>query len=415
VWEGDAQTGLFTFVSPAAERILGYPTDSWLIEPTFWIDRLHPDDREWVVDYCASATAALRPHECEYRMLAADGRSVWLRETVTVTAENQRPKLLRGMLIDITERKQVDEALRERELQYRSVFESSLDGMFINNLSGQLVDFNPAAAHMHGYTVDEFRQIQPPQFIHPDSHHLFAAYMETVKACREYRCRAVDVRKDGSTFYAEVVGTPFTLRGQPHAFAIVRDISAQVEAERLLEQRVMERTRELSTLLDVSRNVASTLEIEPLLGLILDALKVFVDYTGARIYTLEGQTLRVRAARGHNRADRPIGAEFALSGRVAEEVLLHRRVLVIPDLDARADPWAVAFRAEGPANIEAILTRIRSWMGVPLIARGRVIGNLSLEHDQPGFYNAHQPESFWRWRSGGRGVGECAPVHRSAR
>ena len=293
---------------------------------------------------------------------------------------------------DITEQVKVETTLNERELQYRSVFESSLDGLAINTLDGQLVEFNPAMAHMHGYTVDEFRQIQPMQFIHPDSQLLFVDYMATVKTGREYRCRALDVRKDGSTFHVEVVGTPFTLRGEPHAFAIVRDISAQVEAEQLLEQRVAERTRELSTLLDVSRNVASTLEIEPLLGLILDALKVFVNYTSARINTLEGSSLRVRAARGANRLDRAIGAEFSLSGSVAEEVLIHRRVLVIPDLNSPTDPWARTFREEGPVNIDAILVNIRSWMGVPLIARGRVIGNLSLEHDQAGFYDAHHAE-----------------------
>ena len=47
---------------------------------------------------------------------------------------------------------------------------------------------------------------------------------------------------------------------------------------------------------------------------------------------------------------------------------------------------------EGAANIAAILTHARSWMGVPLVARGRVIGNLSLEHEQPGFYDAHHAE-----------------------
>ena len=168
VWEGDVQTGLFTFVSPAAERILGYPIESWLTEPTFWIDRLHPADREWVVDYCASATAALRPHECEYRMLAANGRSVWLRETVSVTAENNQPKLLRGMMIDITERKQVEEALREREEQYRSIFEASLDGLFINSLDGYVVDVNPAGARMHGYTVEECRGLRSELLVPPD-------------------------------------------------------------------------------------------------------------------------------------------------------------------------------------------------------------------------------------------------------
>ncbi len=515
VWEGDARTGLFTFVSPAAERILGYPVDHWLTQSTFWADHLHPDDRSWVVNYCAAETAALRPHECEYRMLTAAGRSVWLRETVTVTGENQQPQLLRGLMIDITaskhveealrereeqyrsifeasldglfinslegrivdvnpagarmhgytveecrgmpsaqlvhtaqldglreffeaartggfyrsdgidvrqdgtsfpievigtqfmyrgephglaivrditERVQAEQALRERELQYRSVFESSMDGLFINDLDGRLVDFNPAAAHMHGYTIDEFRQLQPAQFVQADSLPLFVDFMEAVKIGQEYRCRAVDVRKDGSTFHIEVVGTPFTLRGQPHAFAIVRDISAQVAVEEALEQRVIERTRELSTLLDVSRSVASTLEVEPLLGLILDALKVFVDYTGARIYTREGEMLRVRAARGENRTDRVIGAEYPLQGRLSDEVLLRRRVLVIPDLNAHDDPWAAVFREEGPSNVAEILTRVQSWMGVPLIARDQVIGSLALEYSQPGFYSPHHAE-----------------------
>ena len=190
-------------------------------------------------------------------------------------------------------------------------------------LDGQLVEFNPAMAHMHGYTVDEFRQIQPGQFIHPDSQPLFADYMDTVKTGREYRCRAVDVRKDGSLFYVEVVGTPFTLRGQPHAFAIVRDISAQVEAEQLLEQRVTERTRELSTLLDVSRNVASTLELDPLLKLILDGLKVFVDFASARINTLEGSVLRVRAVHGSASQERMVGMEYPLSSPIVQEVVQH--------------------------------------------------------------------------------------------
>jgi signal transduction histidine kinase len=148
----------------------------------------------------------------------------------------------------------------------------------------------------------------------------------------------------------------------------------------------------LSALLDVSRSVASTLEIEPLLGLILDALKVFVDYTGARIYTREGERLRVRAARGQNRTDRTIGGEFPLSGLLSEEVLLNRRVLVISDLNSPDDPWAITFRAEGPANIGDILTRVQSWMGVPLIAKDNVIGSLALEHSRPGFYDAHHAE-----------------------
>jgi PAS domain-containing protein len=56
VWEADATTFQFSFVSDQAERILGYPVGRWLSEPTFWKDHLHPDDREWVVPFCERAT-----------------------------------------------------------------------------------------------------------------------------------------------------------------------------------------------------------------------------------------------------------------------------------------------------------------------------------------------------------------------
>ena len=56
VWEADATTFQFSFVSDQAERILGYPVERWLCEPTFWKDHLHPDDREWAVPFCERAT-----------------------------------------------------------------------------------------------------------------------------------------------------------------------------------------------------------------------------------------------------------------------------------------------------------------------------------------------------------------------
>ncbi len=114
VWEADAETFVFSFVSEQAQRILGYPTERWLYEPTFWKDHLHPDDRGWAIEFCLHATAGKRNHDCEYRMIAADGRSVWLRDIVTVVVEGDRATKLRGVMIDITGRKQAEEVLREQ-------------------------------------------------------------------------------------------------------------------------------------------------------------------------------------------------------------------------------------------------------------------------------------------------------------
>lgn len=108
VWEADARTFQFVFVSDQAERLLGYCLDDWYEAETFWRDHIHPDDREWAVEYCITATRALTDHEFEYRMIAADGRIVWLRDIVSVIVENDRPVMLRGVMVDITEHKQAE-------------------------------------------------------------------------------------------------------------------------------------------------------------------------------------------------------------------------------------------------------------------------------------------------------------------
>jgi len=112
VWEADAKTFAFTFVSAQAERLLGYPCSRWLSEPTFWRDHIHPDDRDAAVSYCVNSTAKLLTHDFEYRFMAADGRVVWLRDLVTVLADGGAPKTLRGIMVDITEHKRTDELFR---------------------------------------------------------------------------------------------------------------------------------------------------------------------------------------------------------------------------------------------------------------------------------------------------------------
>ena len=96
VWEADARTLQFSFVSKQAEHILGYPVDHWLSKPTFWKEHIHPDDRDRALDTRLTATAKGEDHDFEYRLVAADGRSVWLRDLVTVLVEQDQPTRLRG-------------------------------------------------------------------------------------------------------------------------------------------------------------------------------------------------------------------------------------------------------------------------------------------------------------------------------
>jgi two-component system, cell cycle sensor histidine kinase and response regulator CckA len=111
VWEADAQTFRFTFVSNKAERLLGFPVERWVSDPNFWKDHIHPEDREWAITFCVTAVNEKRDHDVEYRMIAADGRTVWLRDIVSVVVENDKSVKLRGIMVDITTHKR-EEALR---------------------------------------------------------------------------------------------------------------------------------------------------------------------------------------------------------------------------------------------------------------------------------------------------------------
>lgn len=109
VWEADPVTWRFTFVSQRAEAILGYPVARWLNGPFSWLDIIHPDDREQTLKYCGLTTAERTNREFEFRTVAADGRTVWLR--MRLTTQSDDVTTLRGLMVDVTESKKMEEEL----------------------------------------------------------------------------------------------------------------------------------------------------------------------------------------------------------------------------------------------------------------------------------------------------------------
>jgi PAS domain S-box-containing protein len=113
VWEADAASFQFAFVSERAEQILGFPPERWLGSPDFWANQIHPADRQAAVDFCVRSTGKKENHTFEYRMVASDGRVVWMRDIVTYVDEPGKPAVLRGIMLDITERKLSEAALQK--------------------------------------------------------------------------------------------------------------------------------------------------------------------------------------------------------------------------------------------------------------------------------------------------------------
>ena len=113
VWEADPVTWQFTYVNNRAETMLGFKVEQWLNEPDFWINHLHEDDRDRCITFCKESTDSGLDHDFEYRMLAADGRYVWLHEFVRVVKNREsQVARLKGVMIDVTERRHAETQLR---------------------------------------------------------------------------------------------------------------------------------------------------------------------------------------------------------------------------------------------------------------------------------------------------------------
>lgn len=142
VWEADVATLRMTFVSHQAKRILGYAPTDWTSDPTFWQDHIHPEDRETAMGYCAARTIRGEDHSFEYRMLAADGREVWLADFVTVVMDQGKPVTLRGVMVDITRRKSLEQEQARAFSLLQTTIESSEDGLLVVDRNGKICVHN---------------------------------------------------------------------------------------------------------------------------------------------------------------------------------------------------------------------------------------------------------------------------------
>jgi PAS domain S-box-containing protein len=112
VWRGNPEVFRFEFVSRGAEVLLGYPVERWIQEPDFWYQHVHPADRDKTIAFCREAAREGRAHEVVYRMIAADGRTVWLRDIVRFfTDATGRVRQSLGVMVDVTEERR-GQALR---------------------------------------------------------------------------------------------------------------------------------------------------------------------------------------------------------------------------------------------------------------------------------------------------------------
>jgi signal transduction histidine kinase len=171
-----------------------------------------------------------------------------------------------------------------------------------------------------------------------------------------------------------------------HAIRLTSDLQRSHEH---LEQRVEERTRELSSLLKISHTVASTLQLKPLLGLILDQLKTVVDYSGSSILAVEGEELVFLDDRGHASDSQLLPLRFPLKHLgLLWQTITSRESTIIRDVRDESS-LAQAFRLAVGDLKETSFHSVRACMIVPLLLREQVIGMLVLTASEEDAFTQH--------------------------
>ena len=116
IWELDVASFRITFVSNQVEAILGFPLKKWLQEADFWVQRVHPEDREEVIERCRKAISGGRDYSFRYRAEAANGKTIWLQDIVRVVRDDQgKVRQLRGVMVDVTDHQQLEEEFRQAQ------------------------------------------------------------------------------------------------------------------------------------------------------------------------------------------------------------------------------------------------------------------------------------------------------------
>jgi len=430
-WERDLRTDVVYF-SPRWKQLLGYAEDEIPNRIETWTERVHPDDLKRIVTALQQQVDGyVEAYEIDHRVRHKDGTYRWIRARGSaVRHEHGIVYRLAGWHTDITERKQAEEmqARRAQHATFRADVSMALTER--GTLPTILQRCTEAMVHhLHaafariwmlkpGEDVLEL-QASAGRYTHLNGAHsrIPVGALKIGSIAQERRPHLTNevqsdprvsdkewARREGMVAFAgypllvedQVVGVMAMFAREPlledtlEALASVAHAIAQgigrKWAEEQLEEHVNERTKELALLLEVSQNIASTLELKPLLDTILVQLKVVVDYHAAVLYTLQDDQLTILNYQGEQSLEQTRWLLSLVEHDITRILQCHNHDPLVID-DIYQDPGLSQHPAVEVGKYPMMNpAHLHSWMGVPLMAKDRVIGFLTLLHSQPHYY-----------------------------
>lgn len=243
VYDYDVTTGKIVW-SGNIGNVLGFAPEE-IDSIAHWMSLIHPDDRDRSVTELTSAEENLRTYEVMYRFCNKSGRYLSIQDRGFFMAdESGKAVRMLGSMRDVSASIQSEQEKRELQLSYETLFNSTTDAIFIMQAegpeTGKIVSANRAAASMHGYTMDEFLQLNVRDLDAPEEAKRLTERLARVLEGENLMFVIDHVKKDGTVFPVEVTTGLMEVNGKRFVMAIDRDITERKKAEQELlesEQR----------------------------------------------------------------------------------------------------------------------------------------------------------------------------------
>ncbi len=356
--------GNIIFWNKAATTIFGYTPDEAIGKPLTFImpERFHSAHQNGIERVVSTGKSRILGKTVEMVGLRRDNSEFPVELTLS-TWKIKEEIFFTGIVKDITERKQAED-----EIQSLARFPSENRNPVLRvSRDGTILYANRASTPLLALWARQVGQELP-----------YTWRQLAADAIRSGESHTREVSHEGRTFSLDFA--PVEEAGYVNLYG--RDVTERKRAEEALR----ERSNELSMLLEISRNVALTLELEPLLELILDHLKAVVDNDGATISRLEKGVLTPLAHRGPIPSGEVSQLRLSLEkSLIGDQLIFGQEPIIVPDV--RDDtPLARDFRQVSGERFETIYGQIHSWMGVPLMIKDRIMGVLALQHYEPDHY-----------------------------
>jgi PAS domain S-box-containing protein len=356
----------YLHVNPAVCRITGYTSEELAAMP-FW-NLVHPDYKELVRN---RGFARQQGHEVESNyevaIITKAGETRWLQFAGNLIDYQGQPAVL-GTAIDITARKEVEQALQQSEARFRTLTHVSPASISIH-VDDRLIYANPATVSLTGYSVEELKAVDFWSILHPDSlKTMRQAYdlMHQGEAVSNLKLQIIT--KDGSIKWLEINWSPFDLSGKLAWVITSYDITTLVEAEQALRTYA----RRLEALSAIDRLGLMALSPQEIAAAALEVIRGLIPCDRASIAEIDAahKSHILQAVSPSDGTSVGQGRRFKLSNWQTIQDSLAHGVLCVSDIDALAAPSALQreLRAEG----------IRSYINVPMSAQDKLVGVLNL-------------------------------------